>query len=244
MFNISVSQIKTQGDSSRPKVATSKMKGRSFDEDEGDDDNFVDQLAQAEIEQLQSPPLIPERKRDNFQVQSEPLAASKQDKLPMDNVERSQAVKLGSRLAMTNQALRHNEATLLDKEVVSLAKSQDGRKGFGSYRESDISRQVSASAAEAGDVADVEATRSVGGFSDIASSANLSFQSAATVTSIPLKVKKPPSLFAQGVVQDLGLEGESAVAAMKVIDEVVNLKAILKHNVSNKIPSAGDQDPS
>lgn len=80
--------------------------------------------------------------------------------------------------------------------------------------------------------------------SDIAPS-NLSFRSAATVTSIPLQgatyeivvtntwlqgisrtissyfplfavVPKPPSLLAQSIVQDLGVEGASAVAAMQV----------------------------
>eukprot|EP01035_Chromulina_nebulosa_P017371 gene17371-22919_t len=50
----------------------------------------------------------------------------------------------------------------------------------------------------------------------------LSFQSAATVRSIPMRVHQPPTLLAQGLVQDLGLEGEEAVKAMRVIDQIAS----------------------
>jgi hypothetical protein len=124
----------------------------------------------------------------------------------------SNQMKLGSRLAMTKQAILHNQAS---HEDADLDIDQFGEKENEEIDEDDNEDDnVSRSLDE----------RSIASVSEIAPSlSNLSFQSAATFNSIPLKVKKPPSMFAQEVVQGLGVEGTQAVQAMSVIDKVAKI---------------------
>lgn len=199
------------------------------------DNDFIDQLSQIDdndtfassssvhpVEELEEPsPLESVRRRMKNNEQSQNPGNRI---VTLSDKSRRDHPKLGSRIAMTDEALLHNQASFqvfeVEKQKIDIQSQLSNSRH--SVRSKNVISPIDHDQDRFSD-ADAETTPSVTGYSDIASSANLSFQSAATVTSIPLKVKKPPSLFAQGVVQELGVEGESAVAAMKIIDEVTKI---------------------
>jgi hypothetical protein len=110
---------------------------------------------------------------------------------------RSQAGKLGPRLATASNIVSHNAA------MVSASRSET----YGGPPGDDDDSNDLASTNE--------------------SETNGSFRSAATVGSIPPHVstsaKQNHSQFAKSIVSDLGVEGHQALAAMSVIDRVTNI---------------------
>jgi hypothetical protein len=117
-----------------------------------------------------------------------------------DRKRRSQAGKLGPRLAAASGVVSHNNAML----SASQSESYDP---MGPPQNSDDESNEVASTNE--------------------SEANGSFRSAATVGSIPPHVSSRATLnhsqFAKSIVSDLGVEGHQAIAAMSVIDRVSNI---------------------
>jgi hypothetical protein len=113
---------------------------------------------------------------------------------------RSQAGKLGPRLATVSSVVSHNNAML----SASQSESYDP---MGPPQNSDDESNEVASTNE--------------------SETNGSFRSAATVGSIPPHVSTRATLnhsqFAKSIVSDLGVEGHQAIAAMSVIDRVSNI---------------------
>jgi hypothetical protein len=197
-----------RGNSDHPGYEKRGDHSRNLLGDERMDEIYGSRSSRSSAESNQSRPSM-SASHHTFQSQQPPAASSSLQRVQYrmrnavsseidERKRRSQAGKLGPRLATASNIVSHNAA------MVSASRSE-AYGGGPSIDDEDSNDLASTNESEA----------------------NGSFRSAATVGSIPPHVstnaKLNHSQFAKTVVSDLGVEGHQAVAAMSVIDRVTNI---------------------